>query len=166
MKTEDLEKVSVFLEDFQSETDRGAALVGAAMVESRLERILDKHLIQNRSSIDLLKGFSAPIATLSAKTNLCHALGLITDKECSEIIIIRKIRNTFAHTFEKIDFSNQTISDLCKNLNASQPGHLKKEKKYRELFINSVILVSLSLWYRPEYAKKLNASQQHWEYQL
>jgi len=44
------------LNDFQSETDRGAALVGAAMVGSRLERILRFHLLENASSDDLLEG--------------------------------------------------------------------------------------------------------------
>ena len=128
MKEQDVKSISEFLKDFQAETDRGAALVGAAMVESRLERILRMLFQKSRSAKDLLEGANAPLGTFNSKTIICHALGLITDKERDEINSIRKIRNKFAHTLEKINFSTQPISDYCLNLKADTPSDLKSEK--------------------------------------
>jgi len=166
MNKEDIDIIQKFLHGFQKETDRGTALIGAAMVESRLERILKHHLIENNSSKELLNGPNAPLGTFSAKSKFCHALGLITEKEFTELNYIRKIRNIFAHTFKNTTFSDHPVSDLCLKLNADTPGDFKSEKKYRELFVNSVVLVSLSLWYRPEYAREQEASVSNWEYSL
>ncbi len=91
MNKEDIDIIQKFLHSFQKETDRGAALVGAAMVESRLKRILKNHLIENNSSKELLNGSSGSLGTFSAKSKICHSLGLITEKEFTEINYIRKI---------------------------------------------------------------------------
>ncbi len=154
MKEEDLKLFSHFLSYFQSETDRGAALVGAAMIDSKLERILDICLLDNKAKKDLLCGSNAPIGTFSAKINLCFALGFITPKEYEEINLIRKIRNEFAHKLEELSFSSQPICDFCLQLKADPPVDFKKEKNYRGMFVNSVVLTTMALWYRPEYIKR------------
>ncbi len=166
MREKDLKIVSQFLKDFQAETDRGAALVGAAMIESRLERILKSHFIDSCSFDDLFVSPNSPISTFSSKTKICHALGLITEKEKREINYIRKIRNEFAHSLENIKYSSKPISSYCLNLQADTPGDLKGKKEYRGLFVNSVILTSLALWYRSEYAKNLKSKQREWEHEL
>lgn len=167
MKEEELKVFSSFLSYFQSETDRGAALVGAAMIDSKLERILDTCLLNNKAKKDLLCGSNAPIGTLSAKINLCSALGFITTKEYEEINLIRKIRNEFAHKLEELNFSMQPICDFCLQLKADSPVDFKKEKDYRGMFINSVVLTTMALWYRPEYIKRDNPIELiEYEYQL
>jgi len=167
MKEEDLKTLSEFLQYFQKETDRGAALVGAAMVESRLERLLNETLLDNFSKKELLTGVNAPMGTFNSKIKLCHVLGFITDKEAKEANLIRKIRNEFAHQLDELSYSAQPVCDYCLQLQADTPGDLKKEKRFRGLFINSVVLLSLSLWYRPEYVKKYKKIEQmEWEYQL
>jgi exonuclease I len=163
----DIKEISKFLNYFQKETDRGAALIGASMIDSRLERILDLYLLNNSSKNDLFEGPNSVLGTFSAKIKMCHLLGFITDKENNEITIIRKIRNEFAHKLEDLSFDDQRIHDLCMNLQASTPGDLKKGKKYRELYVNSVVLTSLALWYRPEYINKRNRiSKIEWDYCL
>jgi hypothetical protein len=156
MKDEDVKILSEFLQYFQKETDRGAALVGAAMIESRLERLLDLTLINNSSKKDVFEGPNSVLGNFSSKIKMSHLLGYITDKEAREINLIRKIRNEFAHNLEEIKFNTQPVSDYCMQLEADTPGDFKKDKNHRGLFINSVALVSLALWYRPEYVLKKN----------
>lgn len=167
MKKEDVNTLSKFLAYFQNETDRGAALVGAAMVESKLEILLNKTLLDNFSKEELLSGFNSPIGTFSSKIKLCHALGFITDKEAREANLIRKIRNEFAHKLDDITFSNSPIRDYCLQLQANTPGDIKHEKRFRFLFVNSVALLSVALWHRPELVnkhKKIEARE--WEMEL
>ena len=167
MNKEDIKEFSKFLTYFQKETDRGAALVGAAMLDARLERILLMCLLNNNARKELLFGTTAPLGTFSAKANLCSALGFITEKESEEIKFIRKIRNEFAHKLDDLSFSDYPICNYCLELKADMPIDFKAEKNYRGLFVNSVILTSMALWYRPEYVNRKKLIKQfEWEYQL
>ncbi|MBJ6361636.1 hypothetical protein ACFOQM_10100 [Paenibacillus sp. GCM10012307] len=167
MKEEDVKNLSEFLGYFQNESDRGAALIGAAMVESRLERLLKQTLLDNFSKEELLSGFNSPIGTFSSRIKLCHVLGFITDKEAREANLIRKVRNEFAHQLDDISFSDSPVCDYCLQLQASTPGDPKQEKRFRFLFVNSVVLLSLAIWYRPELVNKYKKIKQSaWEYEL
>lgn len=66
MREEDRKYFSEFLKEFQDETDRGAALVGGALIDSRLKRILDSHFLDNKTSKQLLEGANAPLGSLSS----------------------------------------------------------------------------------------------------
>src|ERR1700730_6663198 len=86
-----------FLDDFNKETERGAALAAAAFLDALLERVLAAFLIPNNSGINLTNGFNAPLGTFSARIAACHAMGLISEREFKEYELIRKVRNEFAH---------------------------------------------------------------------
>lgn len=139
MNTNDIKTFSEFLAYFQNESDRGAALIGAAMVESRLERIFENTLINNSSKENVIYGSNALLGTFSSKIQMAHVLGFLSEKEYKEVNLIRKIRNEFAHKLEDLHFSNSPICDLCLNLTANTPEDYKKLKQYRNIFINSVI---------------------------
>ena len=69
------EDLAVFMKELQSETDRGLPLVAAALIDDLLSETLRSFFIENGSADKILKGASAPIGTMSARLNLCHALG-------------------------------------------------------------------------------------------
>jgi mannitol operon repressor len=163
---EDLKYFSGFLKEFQSETDRGAALVGAALIDTRLERLLCSHLAVADIAKDLVVGNNAPLGTFSARIKMSYALGLITELEFAEVEIIRKIRNEFAHALHGLTFENQKLSALCRNLKANTPDGARFDGNPRQLFINSVILLSMTLWYRPEYAAPFKATSRDWSWKL
>lgn len=166
MTEEDIKYFSKFLKEFQSETDRGAALVGAALIDERLERILNSHFVECKQSDELLNGVNSPLGTLNARAKLSYCLGLITTLEFKEIEIIRQVRNLFAHKVIGLTFNSQKVSDMCKNLKANFPETDESKKNARSLFINSVILTSLALWYRPEHSSKFKSEERVWKYQL
>ncbi len=166
MRKEDINYLSDFLKEFQGETDRGAALVGAALIDDRLGRLISSHLIDCKASKELLNGLNAPLATLSSRIKITYSLGLITEVEYFECDTIRKIRNEFAHKVHGLTFQDKKVKALCKNLKANTPDNEKFDGDPRMIFINSVILVSLSLWYRPEYNEPFKAQTKEWEYQL
>ena len=166
MREEDLKYFSDFLKEFQGETDRGAALVGAALIDDRLERLLQSHFIMCKQADEILNGSNAPIGTFSARIKLSFCLGLITKLEFKEIEIIRRVRNEFAHKVHGLSFKDQKVHDICQNLKANTPDQKRFNGDARQLFIDSVILTSLALWYRPEYADRYKAEVREWDYQL
>lgn len=69
------------IQSFYPETDRGATLIAAAILEEQLTQILYSFLSDSKSAKKLLDGFNAPIGQFSSKIHLCHALGLIEENE-------------------------------------------------------------------------------------
>lgn len=86
-----------FIDQFLSESDRAAVIIGAAKIEYLLSELLDKYFLPaSGSSDDLLEG-DAPLATFSAKIKICFRLGLI-DVRCTKLLhTFRRLRNGFAH---------------------------------------------------------------------
>ena len=166
MKSEDLEYFSKFLKEFQAETDRGAALVGAALLDEQLLELLKSYFLKNKQSKELLEGGTAPLGTFSARIKACYCLGLITDLEHKELQLIRKVRNEFAHHVHGISFKDESIIALCNNFYDRMPDAKEKgiHRNSRSCYIDSVIFTSLALWYRPQYVDKYKAEQREWPY--
>ena len=93
----ELKEFTDFMDEFNKERDRGAALNAAAVIDEWLQNILEAFLANNKSAKDLVNGFNAPLGTFSSKAVAAHPLGLIQDNEFREINLIRKIRNEFGH---------------------------------------------------------------------
>jgi len=163
---EDLKYFSSFLTEFQGETDRGAALVGAALIDSRLERLLCSHLAVEEMADELICSNNAPLGTFSSRIKMGYALGLITELEFRESEIIRRVRNEFAHSVHGLDFKGQKVAALCRNLKSNTPDGKRFDENPRQLFINSVILLSMALWYRPEHAAPFKAQSRAHPWQL
>ena len=56
-----------FLPHFNKETERGAALAAAAMLDAQLGRIIEAFLISNKGSKALFAGFNAPLGAFSER---------------------------------------------------------------------------------------------------
>lgn len=166
MQPEDLQYFSGFLKEFQGETDRGAALVGAALLDRQLRDLLLSHFVDKKESAELLDGGTAPLGTFSSRIKASYCLGLVTELEHGELQIIRKVRNEFAHQTHGLTFLNEKVASLCGNLHDRMPDAKQKgiERTVRTRFIDAVIFTSLALWYRPQHAADLKARQRQWPY--
>jgi len=153
-----------FLNNFNQESDRGAVLSAAAVLEDRLEEIIKTFLRDCKSSLKLLDGFNAPIGTFSSKILLAHALGLIQDNEFQQIELLRKIRNQFAHTWEYLNFESNTIKSLVFTLPYMGPSDIEKDcrnspRQYFNFWVAG-ILVNL-LWRKNFVIKEKRFSKEY-----
>jgi mannitol operon repressor len=163
MREADLKDFSAFLHEFQSETDRGAALVGAAVIDQRLSDTLRAFMVAGKVVDALLDGANAPLGTFSARINMCFGLGLIDNHEHSECNIIRKIRNEFAHSVHGTTFADKGVVVLCERLQSDLPGGREAFKdKPRGVFINAVVLTTMRLTYRAEWVTRGKRETQSW----
>jgi len=164
-KNPQIDLFSKFLNIFQKETDRGASILAASMLDQKLKTILQDYLIDCKASKHLLEGFNAPIGTFSSRQHLAFSLGLISEYEYNDCETIRKIRNEFAHKFDlEFSFADKKVASLCNNLKAPMPGDKSEFKvKPRFLFVNGVTMLYVNLLYREEYVKKIRLTRHDWQ---
>jgi hypothetical protein len=133
---------------FTKESDRGTALIAIAWVDDALETCLraffrdqnpqlrqvrkrvnhekairfenggsgDRH----RRIVDALLQPDGPLGSFASRIKLAYLLGIITVSLYSDLEIMRKIRNSFAHGRQTVRFSDQSIRDRCKSLAGGQ----------------------------------------------
>lgn len=99
--------------------ERGLILSLSAFSEDSLGVILSNFMLENKASKQLLEGFNSPLGTFSSRIKACYSLGLITEKQYSDLEILRKIRNRFSHSWEQVSFSDKDISQQISKLNYS-----------------------------------------------
>ncbi|MDQ1639640.1 MAG: mannitol operon repressor [Pyrinomonadaceae bacterium] len=136
-----------FTREFNQESDRGAALVAASLLDERLKEILQAFFLQSKVSDELLNGYNAPVGTFSSRASLAFALGLIQKNEFDEITLIRKIRNEFGHKWKDVTFDSARIADLCRKLPWLGPSDINGQNKPRTRFnFAAVILLTDLMW--------------------
>jgi len=143
----EIAELSDFLREFNNESDRGAALTAASMLDELLKEILNAYLADVPERDDLLVGFYAPLGTFSSRTSAVYALGLIQQNEYEEIKLIRKIRNEFGHKWKSVSFNSGRVADFCRQLPWLGPSEYEAESTLRGRF-NAVVTILLSdlLW--------------------
>ena len=109
------------IQDLKNTSDRAAAIVAAAILETRLEAILRRVLLDHKKNADRtireeMFRTSGPLGSFSAKINLTFMLGICSAATWTDLDYIREIRNAFAHRVEAQKFETIRIKDLCMNL--------------------------------------------------
>jgi len=110
--------LNAFSGHFRAESDRACAVLGAALLDARLESLYTRRL---RGAKDDLLGNSGALGPLSARIKVAHALAWISEDVRFDLDQIRSIRNEFAHNFDhELSFANASIADKCRTLRVAQ----------------------------------------------
>jgi len=160
VRQEDHDDLVAFLNELQGESDRGLALVGAAVIDDKLRQTLAGFFCDAKASENLL-GRERPLSTFAARGDACAALGLIEPVEYHDIGIIRKVRNEFGHAKHGTSFKTPAVRDLVVSLKTKMPS---REGTYtaRSRFSITVIQMVVRLYYRPEYVAQRRLQPQQW----
>ena len=100
-----------FLAEFQSETDRAAAVLAAAYADELLKSLIEATFVDNSRYVKDLTRRGGPISSFSARISLAYAIALISKNDAADLHRLREIRNDFAHRLHGITFASQTVSD-------------------------------------------------------
>ncbi len=105
-----------FFEACNRESDRGLALVAAEFMDITLEKLLLARFasgIKQRPKLVklLFEGFG-PLSTFSARIGVSYAFDLLEDWMASDLDLIRRIRNEFAHSLESKTFRDPEITRM------------------------------------------------------
>ncbi len=133
--------------------DRGLVLCMASFAEERLGELLSVFLIEGKSAEKILSGFNAPLGNFSTRIEACHALGLITTDQYSDLLNLRKIRNIFAHSWKEVTLDQDHIGDRITNLSFPTSGG-KFPESNREKLIHSISFLLLEITIQSSQIKK------------
>lgn len=110
--------LNAFSGPFRAEFDRACAVLGAALLDARLEILYDRRLRDSKQ--ELLSG-NGSLSTFSARIRVARALAWISADVRYDLDQVREIRNEFAHNFDhELSFSTQSIADKCRTLRVAQ----------------------------------------------
>jgi hypothetical protein len=129
-----------FVQALKKESDRACAILGLAMLDAGLRGLFEARLTQRNHQ----KLFEAhgPLATFAGRTDVAGALGWLPAPEHSELTLLRRIRNDFAHAFDhELTFASSQVRDRCKSLRFPQlildRGIASLTEKEREVILGS-----------------------------
>jgi hypothetical protein len=101
------------LHSYAEQADTSYIIVAATALERLLEQALLSKMRELSDSRykDLFTGHG-PLATFSAKIEICYALGIIAGELVADFHAIRAIRNAFAHADGVLNFSSRQLARL------------------------------------------------------
>ena len=97
------------------ETDRGAAVLAAAMFEHRLKRLIEKKFVHVDK--DVRKQMKQ--LQFAPTIGLGYALGLYDQERRRKLLLVGEIRNRFAHFPDLLTFDDEPIATKCRQLDAT-----------------------------------------------
>jgi DNA-binding MltR family transcriptional regulator len=112
--------------DYAEASDRAVAIVGPAFLDTLLSQTLIEFFVDNHKEVQRLLQPEGPLGTYGSRITACYCLGLIGPTITSDLRIVGKIRNRFAHDL-RASFADQAIIQWCRAL-----------RWHREVFIREV----------------------------
>lgn len=102
----------VFARSLRGESDRGAIILAATMVDDRLRQELERTLgVEPPAKIARRLEHS-----FSSRLELAVEIGLVTPTSAEMIDVIREMRNACAHGRDKLTFRSPAIAEALKSL--------------------------------------------------
>lgn len=103
----ELEKMLSKLSDMD---DRGCAIVGASIREAILEKFLQRRLAVCDSVLAGQLFYNrGPLSDFHGKIIVSQAAGYISEHMANELLLVKSIRNAFAHAIVDVSFSSEEI---------------------------------------------------------
>lgn len=125
------EQLARYAELLEQETDRGLAVMAAALVENALEVAIRSRIADpgERISSAWFSGTNAPFGTFGAKIQLGRALAIYGANMQGRLATIKDVRNAFAHSSIPLDFTHPAVRDACKGLAPKEPEEIGKSQR-------------------------------------
>jgi DNA-binding MltR family transcriptional regulator len=123
------ERSMIVTSSLLQESDRGCVLIGAAILEEDVERLLRKYLRGDPFSakyVDELFRYPGPCCGFAAKIQIAYLAGLYSKDIFLVLESIRKIRNEFAHGYGPRSFKDVLVKPLIAEVIRRQSQHAEE----------------------------------------
>ncbi|MDR7135727.1 hypothetical protein J2X06_002945 [Lysobacter niastensis] len=124
-------RIKLIGDELKSESDRTAAIVGAAWVEDEITQSLKSYFDASDETWNQLFSSSqgGALSSFGAKIKLVHLLKMVDNQAKKDLVEISRIRNEFAHHIsdrnsrtEKLTFSSDVVRKMCDKLTCNVPA--------------------------------------------
>jgi DNA-binding MltR family transcriptional regulator len=148
------EQSKALYQELKKESDRGAALIGAAFLDDALETLLRNSFVEKLQVAErLLIDPRGALGTFSARTDLAYCLGLIGPKMYHDLNTLRVIRNSFGHTHRSMSLEDPGIKDQLATLKYLAWLPSRGGLQGRDRFVLTVVILTTDLLLVAERAK-------------
>jgi DNA-binding MltR family transcriptional regulator len=116
------DRIMVLAESLGRQTHSGTTMMIAAALDRLLETALTSKMTRDSREVrDSLFGEFGVLRAFSAKIELSFAMGIVDRQAQRQLTMIRKVRNTFAHTDDLLTFESEAVQTvIVKALGTSQ----------------------------------------------
>jgi hypothetical protein len=123
------EQVKAAMEEISKQTDRGAGIIAAAILDEMLETIIQARLLElNRDHYDALFGPEKPLGSFSAKIEIGFALGFYSEQGYKVLHAARAVRNKFAHRIEALEFDHPDVAAIVEKSFGDEFGATRRDR--------------------------------------
>jgi DNA-binding MltR family transcriptional regulator len=105
------------IKEFNSQSARTTAIVGAAILDDCLGRLIAARLpTEGETKKQLFKPPSGALSSFDTKIKVAYTMGILSKVAFQDLTEIAKIRNLFAHRLYIADFEHPEVKPLCDKL--------------------------------------------------
>lgn len=115
-----VERGNQLLESLKTETDRGRASVGDALLDEILKDLFRARLVGSESQVEELLRDGQILGTHGGRLKVAFHLGWIRPDTHIECRTIHKIRNKMAHELDVDSFDHGAVRDLLDGLKSTR----------------------------------------------
>lgn len=115
LKELDLNDLNTMVGAFHKESDRGAAILAGSFLEHYLGLFLRAKVVDSKVAERLFDAMG-PLGSFSQRITIAYAFSFITKQQYTNLEILRKVRNHFAHNPLHATFSDTEVRDKIINL--------------------------------------------------
>lgn len=128
--------------ELAGQTERGAAVLGAAYLDGIMKALLESSFIKGATTKELLND-SGPLGSFAARAKLLYCIGYIPKHIYNDLIRLAEIRNQFAHKRMRCTFDALPSDMSCENLEVPKNAEwFLPSKNNRERFQIAVSLIA------------------------
>jgi hypothetical protein len=109
-------EIELGLHDINKQPDRIVGIILGALLDERLDSAIKSRLVYHKVYTEQMFREGGPIGSLSTRIQLGHLLGVYGEATLKDLIIIKDIRNRFAHWREGVSFKTDYIAAWCQNM--------------------------------------------------
>lgn len=121
-----MKRMNEIISDLKNLGPQTTAIMGAAYLEHALESLIRASFrpLPKKEDDDRLfsGGASGALGTFSAKIRIAYAAWLIHENVYKALLLINDIRNVFAHSLHRVDFSHELVAEDCRRLRKISPN--------------------------------------------
>jgi DNA-binding MltR family transcriptional regulator len=128
-----------FLQEFQKESDRATAVLGAALLDAKVLQLLTAFLVDDKKQVESLLDVEQPLGSFGARIRMAYCLGLVTKSLFEILTTIKGIRNTFAHQLHGLSFQSPHIAKECSKLGRIRNAPEWIQKSSRSSFLSATL---------------------------
>ena len=136
------EHIKEVIDELATQSDRGAALIAASLLDVSLRQAMRCRFVAFKDFTETMyMNQGAPLGSFSARITVARAMGVIGELAESHLNSIRRIRNQFAHSPIKVDFTHEAVASEIEGLAPDNPEWMPSWTPQRRRYLGTCVLL-------------------------